>query len=234
MVNKLKNIVITQSNYIPWKGYFDNLNQSDVMVVFDDMQYTRRDWRNRNYIKTPQGLKWLTIPVEVKGKYLQKINETRISEPGWNMDHLMQLKQNYAKAPFFKELYPWAEELYRTATFEYLTEINVHFLKAICNFLKIQTEFRDSREFFLAEDKTARLVSICKQLNAKDYLTGPAAKSYMEEAQFENENIKITYFEYTGYPEYAQLNPPFEHGVCIWDVIFNCGEESHKYINRNV
>lgn len=226
-------VLITQSNYIPWKGYFDNIQQADVFVVFDDMQYTRRDWRNRNYIKTPQGLKWLTIPVEVKGKYFQKINETKISEPEWNISHLMQIKQNYAKAPYFKEFFPWIEKLYLTATFEYLTEVNVHFLKAICDFLKIEIVFKDSREFLLTEGKTERLVSICKELNATQYLTGTAAKSYMDESQFEKENIKLTYFSYEGYPEYPQLYPPFQHGVCIWDVIFNCGLESKKYIIKN-
>jgi hypothetical protein len=219
----MKKILITQSNYIPWKGYFDNINQADIFVVFDDMQYTRRDWRNRNYIKTPQGLKWLTVPVEVKGKYLQKINETRISEPDWNKNHLMQIKH----------FFPWIEELYLSATFEYLTEVNLHFLKAICKFLSIKTEFRDSREFTLKEGKTERLVSICKELKASEYLTGPSAKSYMDESLFGKENITVSYFNYSGYPEYPQLYPPFEHGVCIWDVILNCGNETYKHISRN-
>jgi hypothetical protein len=229
----MKKILITQSNYIPWKGYFDSINQADIFVVFDDMQYTRRDWRNRNYIKTPQGLKWLTIPVEVKGKYFQKINETRISEPNWNINHLMQIKQNYSKAPFFKEYFPRVEELYYTATFEHLTEVNVHLLKAICGLLNIKTEFRDSREFKLLEDKTERLVSVCKDLNATEYLTGPSAKNYIEESLFKKENIEVSYFDYTSYPEYPQLYPPFEHGVCIWDLILNCGKDSVKYLNRS-
>jgi len=225
-------VLITQSNYIPWKGYFDNIQQADVFVVFDDMQFTRRDWRNRNYIKTPQGLKWLTIPVEVKGKYYQKINETIISESGWYQSHLSLIKQNYSKSPFFKELFPWIETLYANAQFEYLTDVNVFFLKEICGFLGIKTKFMDSREFELKEDKTERLVTICKELCATEYLTGPAAKSYMNEKLFEEEQIKINYFDYEGYPDF-QLHTPFEHQVCIWDLILNTGSESRKYVSKN-
>lgn len=226
----MKKVIITQSNYIPWKGYFDNIAQCDVFVVYDDMQYTKRDWRNRNYIKTAQGLKWLTIPVEVKGKYFQSINQTIISEIDWNVSHCMQLKQNYNKAPYFKEFYPWVEDLYKQASFKTLTEINVHFLKSICSFLEIKTEFMDSRDFKLIEGKTERLVSICKDLGATDYYTGPSAKNYMDESLFFKENIGIKYFDYSGYHEYSQLNPPFEHGVCIWDVIFNTGANAKNYL----
>ena len=223
-------VIITQSNYIPWKGYFDGIAQSDVFVVYDDMQYTRRDWRNRNMIKTSQGLKWLSVPVEVKGKYFQKINDTMIADVNWNMHHWQQISQNYCKAPFFKELSPWVENLYREAVYPSLTEINLHFLKAICAFLNIKTVFRDSREFNLAEGKTERLVEICKELKATDYFTGPAARNYMEENLFAENNINIHYFDYAGYNEYHQLYPPFEHGVCIWDLLFNMGSNAKKYI----
>jgi hypothetical protein len=225
-----KKVAILQSNYIPWKGYFDLINSVDVFVVFDDMQYTRRDWRNRNYIKTQQGLKWLTISVEVKGKYFQKINETRISEPQWNINHISQIRQNYIKAPYYKDVLPWIEHLYETATSEYLTEVNIHFLKSICNFLNIDTEFRDSREFSLSEGKTEKLVSICKDLDATVYLSGPAAKSYLEENLFEKDDMCVEWIDYSGYKEYHQLFPPFEHGVSILDLIFNEGENAKYFL----
>lgn len=228
----MKKVIITQSNYIPWKGYFDNIAQCDVFVVYDDMQYTKRDWRNRNYIKTAQGLKWLTIPVEVKGKYFQSINQTIISEADWNVSHCMQLKQNYNKAPYFKEFYPWVEELYKCATFKTLTEINVHFLKAICTFFGVQTIFLDSRDFNLVNGKTERLVSICKEISATHYYTGPSARNYMDESLFLQENIQVTYFNYSDYDEYPQLFPPFEHSVCIWDLIFNKGHNSKKFLKH--
>ncbi len=226
-------VIITQSNYIPWKGYFDNIQQADIFVVYDDMQYTRRDWRNRNYIKTPQGLKWITIPVKVSGKYYQKINETVISDQNWVNDHLNQLRQNYNKSACYNETISWIENLYHEVLKkEYLTDINTYLLQEICRFLNIKTRIIDSRQFIMQTDKTDRLVEICKSLNATEYLTGPAAKSYMDESKFEKENIKLTYFNYEGYPEYPQLYPPFEHGVTILDVIFNCGTSSRNYINR--
>ncbi len=228
----MKKVIITQSNYIPWKGYFDNIAQCDVFVVYDDMQYTRRDWRNRNYIKTEQGLKWLTIPVEVKGKFHQAINQTQIFDANWIDSHCSQLKQNYSKAPFFKEFYPWVEELYKNATFKTLTEINVHFLKAICSFLGIHTLFLDSRDFNLVNGKTERLVSICKNINATHYFTGPSARNYIDDTLFFQENIQVNYFGYNGYNEYPQLFPPFEHGVCIWDLIFNTGHNSKKFLQH--
>jgi hypothetical protein len=227
----MQKILITQSNYIPWKGYFDNIAQCDVFVVYDDMQYTKRDWRNRNYIKSEQGLKWLTIPVEVKGKYFQKINETVISDNKWNIDHWNQLEQNYRKAPFFKEFASWVHDLYLTASFQTLTEINVHFLKAICSFLEIKTRFIDSREFKLnSEDRTQRLVDICKEMEATDYYTGPSAGSYMDENLFEKEGVKLHYFNYDGYTEYKQPGPKFEHGVSMLDMIFNIGHDSKSFL----
>jgi len=226
----MKKALITQSNYIPWKGYFDAIAMTDVFVVYDDMQYTRRDWRNRNLIKTPQGLKWLTIPVEVKGKYFQKINDTVISDSNWNMDHWNMIKQNYSKAKCFDEMKEMVEFWYLTATSKYLTEVNIHFLKNICTFLNIDTEWRLSSEFQLAEEKTQRLVNICKEIKATDYYSGSAAKAYMEEDKFTQENIKVHYWDYSGYPEYEQLYPPFEHGVTMLDLIFNEGSNAYKFM----
>lgn len=229
-------VLITQSNYIPWKGYFDSIARCDVFVVFDDMQYTRRDWRNRNKIKTPQGLKWLTIPVDVKGKYFQKIKDTRIADQSWTESHWGSLKQNYKNAPHFAEMAEWIEPLYRNCRFEYLTEVNLHFIRNIMQFLGIPTEIRFSSEFELHEDKTQRLVDICKELGATRYLSGAAAKSYMEPDRFKEAGIALEYFDYSGYPEYPQLFGDFEHGVSIWDLIFNLGPDSAsalKYLNRD-
>jgi hypothetical protein len=226
----MKKALITQSNYIPWKGYFDSIAQVDVFVVYDDMQYTKRDWRNRNQIKTPQGLKWLTIPVEVSGKYFQKIRDTKIADKSWNLSHWDILKQNYKSATFFKEMSEWIEPLYKNCEFDFLTDVNMHFINKINEFLGIQTEIRFSSEFELAEEKTQRLVNICKDLNATDYFSGPAAKAYMDETLFNNESISVQYWDYSNYPDYSQLYPPFEHGVSILDLIFNEGENSLHFL----
>lgn len=218
--------LITQSNYIPWKGYFDNIAQADVFVIYDDMQYTKRDWRNRNKVKSPAGLKWLSIPVEVKGKYYQKINETKVSDPQWNTKHLNTLKSYYRDARCFTDEKDWLEELYLSCTSEWLTEINRHFIEGIMKRLGITTTILDSREFELRGDKTEKLANVCVDIKADEYITGPAAKNYMDEQIFEEKGISIIYADYGGYPEYEQLYPPFEHGVTILDLIFSQGTSS--------
>lgn len=225
-----KKIVITQSNYIPWKGYFDAIDLCDVFVIYDDMQYTKRDWRNRNQIKTSNGLKWLSVAVEVSGKYFQRINETKIADKAWNKSHLELLKQSYKNASCYKEVLGFIEEAYLTCNFEYLTDINTHFIRRINDFLGIKTEIRFSSEFELHEEKTQRLVNICAELNGTDYYSGPAAKNYMDESRFAEKNINVHYFDYSAYPEYNQLHGDFVHGVSILDLIFNVGIEAPKYM----
>jgi len=225
-----KKIMITQSNYIPWKGYFDSINMVDELIIYDDMQYTKRDWRNRNLVKTKDGLKWLSIPVEVKGKFLQKINETKISDKGWAKSHWSTLVASYGKAACFREIKDLLEPVYMEMNEEYLTMINFRLMKVICEYLGTGTHMHFSSEYKLVEGKTERLVELCRLRNATDYYTGPAAKDYMDETLFEKENIRVHYFDYSGYPEYPQLFPPFEHGVTILDLLFNTGREAVKYM----
>jgi hypothetical protein len=229
-VNARKNIVITQSNYIPWKGYFDAIGAADEFVVYDDMQYTRRDWRNRNLVKTAGGPEWLTIPVEVSGKFHQKINETKLSDPRWFAKHWKTIEQSYAKAAHFKEVKDFLGELYHGATSPWLTEVNVHFLRGICGFLGLPFRYRLSSEFTLAEDRTERLVAICRELGGTDYYSGPAAQAYMDEGQFAQQGIRVHYFDYGGYPEYRQLFPPFTHQVSVVDLLMNEGANARQFM----
>ena len=224
--------IITQSNYIPWKGYFDSIKNVDVFVVYDDMQYTKRDWRNRNLIKTESGLKWLTIPVEVKGKYFQKINETKIAEKDWPINHWNIIKQSYKSAKYFKETSDWLEPIYKNCNFNYLTDVNMYFINSINEFLGIKTEILYSSNFELAEEKTQRLVDLCKELKITEYYSGPAAEAYMEIEKFTSENINVNYWNYQNYPKYTQLHGDFEHGVSIIDLIMNEGTNSNYYLNR--
>ncbi len=226
----MKKIAILQSNYIPWKGYFDLINMVDEFVLYDDMQYTRRDWRNRNKIKTPQGVKWLTVPVEVKGKYFQKINETRISEPDWAVKHWQTIKQFYAKAPYFKIYKESFEEFYLNNNEELLSQVNFRLIQTVNETLGINTKLRWSSEFELVEGQTEKLLGICQQAGADVYLSGPAAKDYFDDSLAERINIKVEWMDYSGYPEYHQLHEPFEHRVTILDLIFNEGPNAKKFM----
>lgn len=225
-----KKIAILQSNYIPWKGYFDLINMVDEFVLYDDMQYTKRDWRNRNKIKTPNGLTWLTIPVEVKGKYYQAIRDTKISEKDWAKKHWQALALNYAKSKYFKDYKDFFEELYQDNNDEYLSQINYKFIVAINSILGIKTKIRWSSEFDLIDGKSECLLGICQDCNATEYISGPAAKDYLDEALFFNENIQVSWMNYSGYPEYQQLYNSFEHGVTVLDLIFNEGPNAVKFM----
>ncbi len=226
----MKKILITQSNYIPWKGYFDAINSTDEFVIYDDMQYTKRDWRNRNKIKTAQGVQWLTIPVEVKGKYLQKINETRISNRKWNKEHWNAIKINYSAAAYFKQYKDFFENLYMDCNEECLSLINFRFIQAICDLLEIKTKLKWSNEFELRGDKSEKLLNICLDEEATDYYSGPAAKDYLSTELFKSGNINVHWFNYSNYKEYPQLYPPFEHAVSIIDLIFNTGPDIKNYL----
>jgi len=222
-------VAITQSNYIPWKGFFDSIRMVDVFVLYDDMQYTKRDWRNRNLIKSPEGTKWLSIPVEVKGKYFQKISETKISDPSWAKQHWSTLQHTYGKLDGFSFYKSVFEELY-SREYTFLSEVNFAFIKAICGILDIKTQIRWSNEFVLPEGKTERLVYICKELGGTEYYTGPAAKNYMDENLFAKENIAVHFYDYSDYPEYQQKYPPFSHGVSILDLLFSVSEDVKNYM----
>ena len=225
----MKKIAISQSNYIPWKGYFDLINSVDEFILYDDMQYTKRDWRNRNKIKTPQGLQWLTIPVHTKAKYYQKISEVMISDKDWATEHWQKIKQNYFKAKYFKKYQNIFEDLYLTCDEMYLSKINYKFITAINKILEIKTKIRWSSEFKLVNGKTEKLMGICKQCDASIYISGPAAKIYFDQELAKKENIQVNWIDYSGYKEYEQLYPPFEHGVTILDLIFNSkAEETMK------
>jgi hypothetical protein len=224
-------VAILQSNYIPWKGYFDLINSVDEFVIYDDVQYTRRDWRNRNKVKTKDGLLWLTIPVEVKGKYEQKIKETKVAEGDWAKRHFESFLHHYKKAEYFEQYKPILAELYEEAgKLEYLSDVNYLFLSRICELLAITTPLRRSHEFKLVEGQTERLFSICAELNAGTYVSGPAAKAYLDNAIFAEHGINVHWYDYSGYREYPQMHPPFEHGVTVFDLLLNCGPSSAEYM----
>ena len=226
-----KRVAIVQSNYIPWKGYFDLIGLVDEFILFDDRQYTRRDWRNRNLIKTPRGADWLTIPVDVKGRYLQRIEEVRVAEPTWARDHWKTISLNYARAPFFGEFRPEIEGLYETAARqERLSAINRVFISAICELVGIRTKISWSTEYAATGTKTDRLVDLCRQAGATEYLSGPAARAYIEDDAFARAEIVLSYMEYSDYPEYPQLFPPFDHHVTVLDLLFNTGRDSPHFM----
>lgn len=223
-----KKIAILQSNYIPWRGYFDLINKVDVFVIYDEVQYTKNDWRNRNIIKTPNGPMWLTIPVR-QFNLEQKINETRVSLKNWNIKHWNSIKANYTKAPYFKLYEEQFKELYLGMDTDLLSEINLKFIRTINDILGIQTEIIDSLALNLNGNKNERLVEAVTKLNGTHYLSGPAAKDYLDTNLFEKNNIQVEWMDYSGYTEYPQLYPPYTNGVSILDALFSNGPDLPEF-----
>jgi hypothetical protein len=226
-----KKVAIVQSNYIPWKGYFDLIHSVDEFILYDDVQYTKRDWRNRNLIKTSAGLQWLSIPIEVKGNRFQAVKDAKVSAPLWGEKHWNSLTAAYGRAPYFKEYKPIFEQLYRGPCSPMLSEINLAFIRAICALLGIHTPIRFSMDYaFERGDKNVQLISLCEQAGATHYLSGPAAAVYLEAGAFAKQGIELSLFDYSGYPEYRQAHPPFVHGVTVLDLLFNEGPQAGRYL----
>lgn len=230
----MKKVAILQSNYIPWKGYFDLIDSVDEFIFYDEMQYTKNDWRNRNKIKSPNGLHWLTIPVR-HVSLRQKINETKVADSNWNGRHFQTIKQFYRKAAYFNVFEHYLENLYLSCRFSLLSEINFHFIESLCDVLKIKTKLSWSHNYGLAKDegKTERLIDLIIKAGGTEYVSGPAARSYIDANLFQRAGIKLSWVDYSCYPEYSQLYPPFEHGVSIIDLLLNQGSEAGRFFKYN-
>lgn len=232
----MKKIVILQSSYIPWRGYFDLIHQADEFIFYDDVQFTKRDWRSRNMIKTPEGTKWLSIPVMSKGQYFQKINEVKLLDHKWCSKHWSSICHAYAKAPFFSDYRLAFEEMYRELNhFTTLSEVNKFLIQNICEILGIKTTFSESQDYGFSQlSQTERLVALCKKAKATTYLSGPSARNYLQEDLFKQENIQLEYMNYDKYVPYPQKHGAFISTVSILDLIFNIGPSSLNYITSQV
>jgi hypothetical protein len=226
-----KSVAIVQSSYIPWKGYFDLINSVDEFILFDDRQFTKRDWRSRNRIKTAQGVAWLSIPVTSKGKYTQRIDETEIADPQWTRRHWATIEHAYRHAPHFEAHADLLRSLYLDCDEALLSRVNRRFLEAVCDVLEIRTRLTWSSAYTVEGAKTERLVELCKAAGATRYLSGPTARAYLDEGLFAEAQIELRYMDYSNYPPYDQLYPPFEHKVSILDLLVHTGASARNYLN---
>lgn len=228
----MKRCVILQPSYIPWRGYFHQIQKADVFVFYDDVQYDKHGWRNRNQIATANGLKWLTIPVLSKGNVLEHTPISSIhidnSQP-WPRKHWESIRQNYARAPFFKRYAPLVEGFYAQRR-DLLADFTIPTTVALAKELGLEkTEFVRSSTLGIPGVKTDRLLGILKQLNATHYISGPSAKAYLETEKLEHAGISVEWMRYD-YPQYEQLSAPFEGSVSILDLLFMKGPEAGRWI----
>ena len=225
-----KRIAIIQSSYIPWKGYFDVIRAVDEFILLDDVQFTRRDWRSRNRIKTPHGTSWLTIPVHNKGRYLQRIDEVTVADDGWGARHWQTLRGQYGRTPFFDDYAPLFEPLYLEPASALLSAINKTFIAAICQALRIATPIRWSTDYHSRDGRNERLLDLCLQAGATEYVSGPSASTYLDAAAFARAGIAIRLADYSGYRDYPQPHPPFDHFVSALDLLFCTGPRALDYM----
>jgi hypothetical protein len=229
------NCVILQPSYIPWRGYFHQIQKADVFVFYDDVQYDRGGWRNRNRVKTPNGSIWLTIPVAKKGSVETgaPTNTIRIDwNRPWPKAHWTTIRQAYAKAPFFETYREQLEEIYSRRP-EMLVDFTIETTIEIAGLLGLaDRRFLRSSQLNADGVRTDRLVSVLQQVGATHYISGPSARNYLEEEKLSNAGISLEYMEYT-YQHYSQLHPPFDPQVSIIDLLMMTGPEAPRFIWGN-
>ena len=222
-------IGIIQPSYLPWRGFFDFIREVDVFVFLDDVQYTVRDWRNRNRIKTPDGgAVWLTVPV--LGGRNQLIREAKIdnAQP-WIRKHLQAVERSYGGAPHFEEYFGAISAVY-SAGFELLSELDIALTRALCACLGIETQLAVASSMGCDGTKDDKLLGIVQRFNGDVYLSGPSAAAYLRPALWRDAGVELRYKDYSGYPEYVQIAPPFEPSVSVIDTLFMLGKAAPDYI----
>lgn len=219
---------IIQSNYLPWRGYFDFIASVDLFIFHDDLQYTKGDWRNRNKIRTPAGSIWLSVPVRYR-KTSQLICDTHIEySTEWQRDHLNRFKASYGKAPHCNDAVGLIEEafLFRDRT---ISELNVRFIRLACAYLGVATPMRLSAEYSPKGVKTERVIDLLRKAGASTYLSGPSARNYLDERLFLESGIRLEYKSYD-YQPYPQVWNGFEGAVTVLDLIANCGPQAKAHL----
>lgn len=225
-------LAVLQSNYIPWKGYFDLMAMADLLVVYDSVQYTKNDWRNRNMLPSAAGPTWLTIAVTTSNRSGQRINEATISDLRWPRKHWSTIQQLLGKRPAFDRYRDqWCEMYAVAAEFHLLHDVNVHFLRVLAAQLGISTPIVDDREYELVEDSpTGRLVRLCELAGADRYVTGAAGLGYLERERFRDAGVALEVIDYGHYPAYPQASAEFQHGVSVLDLLANVGPTSSAHL----
>jgi len=224
-------ISILQLSYLPWLGFFEQMHRSDQFVLYDDVQFTRRDWRNRNRIRVQEGSAWLTVPVIQKNKYKQSLIDVKIDNSvSWKRKHLETIRCHYSKTPFFDLYFPWCEKIFN-GEWSYLLDLSLETIQYLKQELKINTPLLRSSELVESGNKTKRLISICKELKATHYLSGESARNYIIDSEFSRQNIKLEYQEYQ-HPKYPQRYEGFVPFLSTIDLLFNCGEKSLEILKQ--
>ena len=224
----MKRVVILQPGYLPWLGFFDQMFRADVFVVFDDVQYTPRDWRSRNRIKTPDGVLWLTVPVRAKGARDKLIKDVEIdNEQNWQRLHLKSLKTFYRKSKYFDEIISTVIDIYEKK-YRFLIDVDLDFILKAREYMSISTKTVLSSSLNSTGQRDEKLLSICRILDATHYLSGAIAQNYLREDIFADQGVVVEWQNYL-HPYYNQLwlkRHGFISHLSVLDLLFNHGKDS--------
>ena len=228
-MNIMKKLDVLQSNYIPWKGYFDIIHDVDLFIFYDEVQFTKNDWRNRNLLIMNKEPRWLTVPVG--DSIHRKIEDVKIKSPLWQKKHFHALQINYGASPFYKKYTDFFHYVYMEKNWDYLYRLNRYLIEHIAHdFLKIKTKFDDSRNYTSHGTQSGKLLSLLKSAQTDIYVSGPAAKDYIVTEDYEKAGIQLIWKDYSNYPEYPQNSKVFTHYVSILDLLFQVGDDAPYYI----
>ncbi len=224
-------LAVLQPGYLPWLGYFEQLDRADIFVHYDDVQYDKGGWRNRNRIKTASGAAWLTVPVSLSGHFACMLNAVEIdNKRKWTRKHLETIRQNYSRAPFFSNYFADLEDLLNRS-WENLVELNFALIEKLSELLKVNTETHKSSSIKLDGDRDDRLIQLCQYFEADNYLTGDSAKSYLREDKFKAIDVKVEWQNYQ-HPTYPQMYGDFSSHLSVIDLLFNCGDHSLEILRN--
>lgn len=221
----MKTLVVLQPGYLPWLGFFDQLDRSDVFVYYDDVQFDKEGWRNRNRIKSQSGATWLTVPVLHGGRFGQKIKDVEIdNRQPWARKHLATISQAYARAPFRQQYLPELAEVL-SRRFDSLVELDIILVDVVCRWLGLERRIERASRLGVEGGQSERLLRLCQHFEATRYLSGDSAKDYLDLALFEGAGVKVDWQSFR-HPTYSQLHGEFVPYLSIVDLVFNMGPRS--------
>jgi hypothetical protein len=224
-----KTLVVLQPGYLPWLGYFDQLRRADVFAHYDDVQFDKHGWRNRNRIKTPTGPLWLTVPVRHHGQNKPKVNEIAIDgTSNWAKKHVASVKQYYARAPFVQRYLPELEELLHRP-WPNLAELDIAIITVMAQWLHLTPPVVRTSELGIGGVQSERLIALCQHFGANCYLSGDAASDYLDVALFARHGIEVVWQQYQ-HPVYEQQHGEFVPYLSAIDLLFNCGDDSARIL----
>ena len=226
-----KTVGILQPGYLPWLGFFEQLNHCDIFVLYDDVQFEKGSWRNRNRIKTANGIQWLTVPVLLKNKDFPLICDVRInSSINWQKKHIKSITQNYGKAPYFEA---YAHDLFKILdrNWNFLLDLDLELINWLSQQLNISTPMRLASDLAVHGSSVQRLIDIIRAVDGNRFYEGSAGRNYIDTHVFEQVGISVTFQEYS-HPSYPQLSGDFVSHLSVIDLLFNCGPESLNILTR--